>query len=1552
MSALKPEVDSTHDLGTTALRWRNLFVDGITVTDDITVAGNLTVEGATTTVTTTDLQVSDRLISLGSGSTATTSHDIGFIGRHVGSTITAGSFVTGRKYRIKTAGNTTFTDVGAADNDVGTEFEATGAGAGTGTADEVVHVGLFNDRSASKFRLFSTGEELDGSTPAIEIDPTHASYSASTLVVLDLEATQDLDVTRNSTIGGTLGVTSNATFSANVTVGTAVLPDADDGAVLGSNTRGWSDLFLTETATISFLNNAADAVDLSLTHSEGALTLSTTDKLQFNDAGTFIHSSEAGQLDLSADGAMVDAILLSAASGGIKLGAGGDIVLDADGDNITFKAGNDDTSGLSWTQSASGTWTHKVTTEDADLIFNVNTSAGGAGDQEVLRLDGSAGSLLMREEHKIEFRDSGVFAHSNAAGQFTLSADGDSADAVNIIASDAAGGIDIDAGTGGIAIDSGAGVISIGSNGADAGNINLGTSTGARTITVGNDNSTKVDVNATAVELDAGSTILLDGGIDKDNGFGVSISASHADGAMRILSGTGGIEINATGEGAGSGDGAINISSGANSTISAAADLGISTTSSGNLTLSSAAELDIDAGDDITVDTVNANTINIGTSTVLTKDSSDINIGTNDTSGVERARTITIGHDDSTKVDVNAKIIELDSAGTLDFDAASTAATAVTLDSAGGIDITATGAAGKDIDVSCTSGSVRITAGEATADAVVIDASAAGGGIDIIAGDAANDANSDISITASNALTIDAQGTDAGDGVAITLGTDTANAQFKILNNSSSEKFKVDGSGAILASGTLTVGADNTGHDVQFYGATAGKHLLWDESADELALVGSGTKLSFFDAAGGENISADDGGILSIAAGTQLSLTSPTLAVTSTTAVTIATPSLQVSSATVGKPTFEIINTADDQTGCELKLKSTQNGTAGVSGDVAGKITFFSNDDAEETPNNQAFGRMQTKSTSVTSGSETGEMAFAVATSASGDLADVLTISGGATAAASTVTIAGNLNVQGTSTTVNVTDLTVADKTIVVAKDAADAASTHLSGLVVDTVDESLLWNNTSSYWASTAHFNLADGKEYYINGASVLTAAGSAKVQSGVAGDGLSHSNGVLAVSVDDSSIETSGDSLRVKESGITNAMLNGSIANAKLANSSVTVTAGDGLTGGGEVTLGGAAITLAVSVDDSSIEIDSDTLQVKASGITNAMLEGSIADSKLNQITTADKVAGSAVQLSTNSAIENNSGLELKTNIAGDGLAIAEAGGNQILSVGVDDSSIEINSDALRVKASGITNAMLEGSIANDKLASSSITLGDGSNSTAISLGGTVVIQGTNQEVEVSESSGTFTVGLPNDVTINGDLTVDGIQGSGNISTTGNISSAGLTATGASIRFNDTLLQLGNNNSANKDHGFYSERGEDSFVGFVFDETHDEFRCFTATNDNFGSDDNTDGSTGYALADLSVKAFSASGTATVNSSDGSADLVVQNNGSDVFKVDAGAGTATVTGSLTSTGVISGDLRTTTDAPAAADSTGTTGDIAVDSNYIYICVDTDTWKRVAIATW
>lgn len=64
--------------------------------------------------------------------------------------------------------------------------------------------------------------------------------------------------------------------------------------------------------------------------------------------------------------------------------------------------------------------------------------------------------------------------------------------------------------------------------------------------------------------------------------------------------------------------------------------------------------------------------------------------------------------------------------------------------------------------------------------------------------------------------------------------------------------------------------------------------------------------------------------------------------------------------------------------------------------------------------------------------------------------------------------------------------------------------------------------------------------------------------------------------------------------------------------------------------------------------------------------------------------------------------------------GAALTKTGNR--LDVNVDDSSIEVSSDALQVKAGGITNAMLAGSIAVSKLQSSSVSLGG----VEVSLGG----------------------------------------------------------------------------------------------------------------------------------------------------------------------------------------------------------------------------------------
>jgi len=49
----------------------------------------------------------------------------------------------------------------------------------------------------------------------------------------------------------------------------------------------------------------------------------------------------------------------------------------------------------------------------------------------------------------------------------------------------------------------------------------------------------------------------------------------------------------------------------------------------------------------------------------------------------------------------------------------------------------------------------------------------------------------------------------------------------------------VDIDGNVQADGTITVGVDDTGYDVKFFGATASAYMLWDASADDLVLAGA-----------------------------------------------------------------------------------------------------------------------------------------------------------------------------------------------------------------------------------------------------------------------------------------------------------------------------------------------------------------------------------------------------------------------------------------------------------------------------------------------------------------------------------------------------------------------------------------------------------------------------------------------------------------------------------------------------------------------------------------
>ena len=254
-------------------------------------------------------------------------------------------------------------------------------------------------------------------------------------------------------------------------------------------------------------------------------------------------------------------------------------------------------------------------------------------------------------------------------------------------------------------------------------------------------------------------------------------------------------------------------------------------------------------------------------------------------------------------------------------------------------------------------------------------------------------------------------------------------------------------------------------------------------------------------------------------------------------------------------------------------------------------------------------------------------------------------------------------------------------------------------------------------------------------------------------------------ALAVDDSSIEYSAGSafngsaastIRVKALGVTNAMLAGSIANAKLANSTISgkalgvnldsLTDGNGIS---DFTFNGssnAVISIDLSGSANGLNVTADGLAIKLSGSG----DGFIIDA-----------GGLAFNANPDSfSLSPSDGLELAAGVAGDGLAL----GSGVLSVGVDDSSIETNSDALRVKANGITNDMLAGSIANSKLANQSVTVGTtginlGASSTTLAGMTGIDFAAGNASIAASIGANTLTIGhASSTIVMAGNLQVDG--------------------------------------------------------------------------------------------------------------------------------------------------------------------------------------------------
>ena len=377
---------------------------------------------------------------------------------------------------------------------------------------------------------------------------------------------------------------------------------------------------------------------------------------------------------------------------------------------------------------------------------------------------------------------------------------------------------------------------------------------------------------------------------------------------------------------------------------------------------------------------------------------------------------------------------------------------------------------------------------------------------------------------------------------------------------------------------------------------------------------------------------------------------------------------------------------------------------------------------------------------------------------------------------------------------------------------------------------------------------------------------------------------------------VVTTGDT-----GSVTNTMLAGSIANSKLVNSTISLSAD---TNNSTLDLGDTfriissdaalstsvsavgdthSTTIAVNVDDSSIEIDSSNgLQVKASGVTNNMLAGSISDTKLNKITSTDKVGGESIDITSATdghtsaitiadddfmllddagttkhikmsqvktyigvgegafAISNldvDGGTDKATPVKDDELILADSEASGATKKADVGSVLDIINGDVDVDGSGVAtiqaNSVEASMVAFDHVRSIAVDANE-----LVTTGATSgeQIQHTLGLSHTLVAPGTVTV--TTDLTVNGDTTLgaggdDTISITGTTTVNGGLSVSGdLTVSGTTTTVNSTTVQVadamlkladGNTSSDVVDIGIYGEYddtgSQDKFTGFVRD-------------------------------------------------------------------------------------------------------------------------------------
>jgi len=191
---------------------------------------------------------------------------------------------------LTVAGNVTMSADATVGDDLTLLSDAAVLGFGADTDVTLTHVAdtglLLNSTRQLQF--------FDSSQRIAAVDATTLSIGATDEI--DITATL-LDLNGNVDVSGTI-VGASTIQGTTITATTAFVPDASDGATLGSASLEFSDLFLADGGVLYW----GDDQEVSLVHEHNTgIQLNGTNQFQFGDSGTYIHQSADGVLDLVSD---------------------------------------------------------------------------------------------------------------------------------------------------------------------------------------------------------------------------------------------------------------------------------------------------------------------------------------------------------------------------------------------------------------------------------------------------------------------------------------------------------------------------------------------------------------------------------------------------------------------------------------------------------------------------------------------------------------------------------------------------------------------------------------------------------------------------------------------------------------------------------------------------------------------------------------------------------------------------------------------------------------------------------------------------------------------------------------------------------------------------------------------------------------------------------------------------------------------------------------------------------------------------------------------------